>query len=200
MVISQNDNVLLCNRITYTCSHITSIIGTSCSRFLPHFVILKGHVGTTDGVPEGEEGPIIPHIVRVVIIVHVCPGTEGEVAKRAEPEVVAAVPVYAFQRPDHQPHPQGADVGSEQHGTQEYPRGVDEGVFEEVGVFHRPAVGLLVAVVEFVYVFVEEGRVQCPVEPVEAEVLDQEEEGEMEDKLQPVCVCDKRRWGLEPAS
>ena len=191
----QNDKMYCCSNklvqmilIESNCC-VSSIIVVGCCSFLPHFVILEGHVRATDGVPEDEKRPVVAHIMGVVVIVHVCPGTEGEVSKRAEPEVVATVPVNAFQRPDHQPHPQRADVGSEQHGTQEYPQGVDEGVFKEVGIFHRPAVGLLVAMVEFVYVFVEKGRVQCSVEPIEAKVLDEEEEGEMDNKLQPVCVC-----------
>ena len=128
-----------------------------CSlQLLPRLVVLVGQVRPADGVPESEEGAVVSHVVGVVIVVYVSARTKREVLKRDKPEIVATVSVYALQRPDHQPHPQGPDVGTEQEGPQEDPRGINECVFQRVGIFDCPAVGLLVLVVEFVDVLVEE--------------------------------------------
>lgn len=85
-------------------------------------------VSAADGVPEGEEGPVVSHVVRVVEVMDVCSGSEGEVAEGAEPEVVATVAVDALQQSHHQPDPEGLHVGPEQEWAQEEAWGVYEGV------------------------------------------------------------------------
>jgi len=77
-------------------------------------------------------------------------------------------------------------VGLKEGGSQEQPRGVDKGVFQRMCVFHGPAVGLLVLMVQLVDVLVQERSVECSVKPVEAEVFNQQKQRYLDCYLLPV--------------
>ena len=116
---------------------------------------------------------------------HIGSWPEWEVAERTEPEVVATVSINSFSEPYGQPDPKGVDVRLKEGRSQKQPSGVDEYVFQRVCVFHGPAVGLLVLVVQLVDVLVQEGSVECSVEPVEAEVFYQQKQRHLDCHLLP---------------
>lgn len=116
---------------------------------------------------------------------HIGSRAEGEIPEWTEPEIVATMPIDPLQQPHDKPHPEGHNVRAEQAGAQEHPKGIDQGVFESVGVLHSPAVWMLVLVVHLVHVLVEEGGVEGSVHPVEIKVLYQQEQWELEQNFKP---------------
>ena len=76
-------------------------------------------------------------------------------------------------------------MGAEQAGAEEHPGGINEGVFQKVGIFHSPGVRVFVLVVHLVDMLVEKRGVQCSVHPVEVSVLYQQEDWQLEQHFLP---------------
>lgn len=64
--------------------------------FFPLFVISIRHVCATDAVPENKKRSVVPHVVRMVVVVDIGPRAEGKISERYEPEIVATVSINAL--------------------------------------------------------------------------------------------------------
>ncbi len=127
------------------------------------------------------------------------PRAEREVPEGTEPEVVATVTIDPFSESYSQPDPEGVHVALQQGRSQKKSCGIDEDVLERVCILDCPAVWRLVLVVLLVDVLVQQRCVECSVKPVEAEVFNQEEQGQLHQSLLPavcVCVCVCNYWIL----
>lgn len=65
--------------------------------FFPLLVISIRHVRATDTVPENKERSVVPHVVRMVIVVDIGPRAEGKISEGYEPEIVPTVSINALR-------------------------------------------------------------------------------------------------------
>ena len=99
-------------------------------------IICVGEIGATYPVPEGKEGAVVPHVVRVVVVMDVCPRAKREIPEGHKPEVVARVSINTLNESYRQPDPKGLDVASQQEGAQKHGQSVGKDVFSWVEELH----------------------------------------------------------------